>query len=265
MKTVEVAVEYVLVGLLALFAFALPFFPGALDPAWLSSEKLIGILGLAYLFGVVFDKIADTMLAPHEQCLRIAQACKNLKEGGGSTGDSVDPFPQDRLENGVRSAGDGRLEWMDALRGRIRTTRGLAVFGLPAALGIVLYLGKTGQGAAYRLGMIIPVALLCLCIGSAVIFSAVSTSPKTGDFKEQDIMAASEAYRRQGLSFLVLMLFIAAMGGMVVVPLWSGRYELALVGIAGTAISLLSWWAWHGITRTYMRFLAMQTDAEGGR
>lgn len=265
MKTVEVAVEYVLVGLLALFAFALPFFPGALDPAWLSSEKLIGILGLAYLFGVVFDKIADTMLAPHEQYLRIAQARRNLKEGGGSTGDSVDPFPQDRLENSVRSAGDGRLEWMDALRGRIRTTRGLAVFGLPAALGIVLYLGKTGQGGAYRLGMIVPVALLCLCISSSILFSIVRTSPKTGDFKEKDITAESEAYRRQGLSFVVLMLFIAAMGGMVVVPLWSGRYELALVGIAGTAISLLSWWAWHGITRTYMRFLAMQTDAEGGR
>lgn len=264
MKTVEVAVEYVLVGLLALFAFALPFFPGALDPAWLSSEKIIGILGLAYLFGVVFDKIADTMLAPHEQCLRIAQACKNRKERRDRTGD---PFPQDRLENSVRSAGDGRLEWMDALRGRIRTTRGLAVFGLPAALGIVLYLGKSGQGAAYRLGMIVPVALLCLCIGSSIIFSIVRTSPKTGDLKKKDkkdIVAASKAHVHWGLSFLVLMLFIAAMGGMVVVPLWSGRYELALVGVAGTVIALLSWWAWHGITRTYMRFLAMQMDAEGG-
>ncbi|MFN8460900.1 MAG: hypothetical protein U0X93_03895 [Anaerolineales bacterium] len=42
----------------------------SIDPQFLQNEALIGFLGLAYLLGVVFDKLADTMLtSPNISCV----------------------------------------------------------------------------------------------------------------------------------------------------------------------------------------------------
>ena len=60
MKTVEVAIEHVLAGVLALCAFVLPLFGGLnINPQFLQTGALIGVLGIAYLFGVVFDKVHE--------------------------------------------------------------------------------------------------------------------------------------------------------------------------------------------------------------
>jgi hypothetical protein len=137
MNTAEVAVEHVLTGLLALCAFLLPLLSGIeVNESLLTSETLIVVLGLAYLFGVVFDRLADTVLSPIEQWVRLKLAdrlytIKALEYKG-------DPFPQDDLEFSLRGEQSGRLDWMDSLRSRIRTSRGLAVFGLPAAMGIAI-------------------------------------------------------------------------------------------------------------------------------
>ncbi|MEN6426367.1 MAG: hypothetical protein ABFE13_13470 [Phycisphaerales bacterium] len=139
MKTVEVAIEYVLTGLLALCAFGLPFTPWyGLDGKTLGarSDTLLGILGLAYLIGVIFDKIADTLLSPFDQWLRLRVACRRQDK---TLCYSEDGFPQDILEFALRDKGGDCLEWMDSLRSRIRTARGLAVLGLPAVLGIAVY------------------------------------------------------------------------------------------------------------------------------
>ncbi len=139
MKTVEVAIEYILTGLLMLCAFGLPFARlYGFDSSSLGTgnERLVGVLGLAYLFGVVFDKIADTLLSPFEQWQRFRAANDRQNKERCPTADG---FPQDALEYRLRKEAGGHLEWMDSLRSRIRTTRGLAVWGLPAALGIALY------------------------------------------------------------------------------------------------------------------------------
>jgi len=140
MKTAEVAIEHVLTGLLALCAFLLPLLSGLeVSEQLLQSEALIGVLGLAYLFGVVFDRLADTILSPIEQWLRLRLANRFLeKEKPLVYGD--DPFPQDVLEFSLRGEQNGRVDWMDSLRSRIRTSRGLAVLGFPAAMGIAIFL-----------------------------------------------------------------------------------------------------------------------------
>ena len=137
MKTAEVAIEHVLTGLLALCAFLLPLLSGLqVNEKLIQSEALIGVLGLAYLFGVVFDRLADTLLSPIEQRLRLRLASESLKRNKAYRGD---PFPQDFLEFSLRGEQNGRVDWMDSLRSRIRTSRGLAVFGFPAAMGIAIF------------------------------------------------------------------------------------------------------------------------------
>ena len=81
MNTAQVSIELILAGILALCAFVLPFWKGeSISPQLLQSEALIGFLGLAYLLGVVFDKLADTMLTPAEHYLRIKQGAKFLDD-----------------------------------------------------------------------------------------------------------------------------------------------------------------------------------------
>lgn len=138
MNTAQVSIELVLAGILALCAFVLPFWRGAdLSQNLLQADLLVAVLGIAYLFGVVFDKLADFMLGPMEHYLRLEEASGYLTDNPHFQG--KDPFPQDKFEVRLRTAQDGRLEWMNSLRSRIRTSREVAVLGLPASLGIVVY------------------------------------------------------------------------------------------------------------------------------
>ena len=138
MNTAQVSIELVLAGILALCAFVLPFWRGAdLSQNLLQADMFVALLGIAYLFGVVFDKLADLMLSPMEHYLRLQEASRYLDDNPDFTG--KDPFPQDKFEVRLRAAQDGRLDWMNSLRSRIRTSREVAVLGLPASLGIVAY------------------------------------------------------------------------------------------------------------------------------
>jgi hypothetical protein len=142
MNTAEVAIEHVLAGILALCAFALPFVSRPQLSGRLSQNAfIVAALGAAYLFGVVFDRLADTILGPMEHWLRlgIARQAATRKQSN-SEGPISDPFPQDQLEFNLRGEEDARVQWMDSLRGRIRTSRALCVLGTPAALGIAVFL-----------------------------------------------------------------------------------------------------------------------------
>jgi hypothetical protein len=138
LNTAQVSIEYVLTGLLALCAFVLPFVP-KLPSNWDQSlsTSLVGVLGVAYLLGVVFDRAADSILSPLEQYIRLRLASNKILDHRPWLGN--DPFPQDALEFRLRHEKDGRLEWMEALRGRIRTIRALVVLGPPAAIGMTIY------------------------------------------------------------------------------------------------------------------------------
>lgn len=140
MNTAQVSIELVLAGILAICAFVLPFWRGAdISQNLLQADWLVALLGIAYLFGVVFDKLADFILSPMEHYLRLQEADDRLKQHSKSK--HQDPFPQDKFEVRLRAAHDGRLDWMNSLRSRIRTSREVAVLGLPASLGIVMYTG----------------------------------------------------------------------------------------------------------------------------
>ncbi len=263
MKTAEVAIEYILTGLLALCAFVLPFLPEQLNfqHHLIKNEALFGLLGLAYPIGIIFDKLADMALAPIEQYLRLKQAGKHIKNNRECF--KGDPFPQDTLENYLRQKQDGRLEWMDSLRSRIRVSRSLAVFGLPAAMGIVIYLILMKEsGSQLSCLLVVAVVNLLLLVGS--IFPVSKFSLKTHelylyecDRNGQLNEAKNQMWRGVSLYSLILFVFTVTIVMLGCCGLYSGTGYL-IVGIIGAIVSLFALWSWYKITETYMKFLYHQ-------
>lgn len=279
MKTAEVAIEHILAGVLALCAFVLPLLGGLeINSSLLGSGAIIGVLGISYLFGVVFDKVADTILSPLEEGLRLSLAKKNLEESlkknkpcfTDPSSDKIDPFPQDLLEYELRNKKDGRLEWMDSLRSRLRTSRGLAVLGLPASLGIVIYLSLPASSAGSTSLSLhwwphSAVALNLVLTALAVKISAGDKwkIPKTYELCEENVqvedkMQEAERNRRIRMSPYILLLFASAVSIGIISAFSKAPSIYAGIGICGSVISLLALWVWYRIDKTYMNFVLLK-------
>ncbi|MCC6568732.1 MAG: hypothetical protein IT315_05795 [Anaerolineales bacterium] len=278
MNTAQVSIELILAGILALCAFVLPFWRGtSIDPQFLQNEALIGFLGLAYLLGVVFDKLADTMLTPAEHFLRIKQGAKFLDDHKTFKGKV--PFPQNDLEFSLKKAKDGRLEWMNSLKSRIRTSRELAVLGLPAVMGLTIYEGVTrtcgpNQPACASWWNYLPV-VLNLLLFIAMIWLEARTSDEDSSEKakqaklkthqlspdretrELQLRQAQRQMRVASTPYYLLLANSILTTGVVAVFHLDNRM-IVLLAIGGTIISLLALWSCLRITRTYLKFVARE-------
>lgn len=266
MNTAQVSIELVLAGFLALCAFVLPFLDkSVLNTNILQNEALIGILGLAYLLGVIFDKLADTLLHPMEHILRLKQADKFLDENSDFKG--KDAFPQNYLEFNLKKEKDGRLDWMNSLKSRIRTSRELAVLGLPATLGIVI------QQAATSSWMYLPIALNLICF---IITAWLESNTSDEDSKERvgrikqlntqnlstdksvrkgQLQLAERQARNASLPYYLL-LANSIVSIAVISAFNPGNLFILIMGGGGVIASMLALWACLRITRTYMKFVA---------
>jgi hypothetical protein len=284
MNTAQVSIELVLAGILALCAFVLPFWRGTdISQDLLRTDTLIIVLGGAYLFGVIFDKLADFLLNPFEHYLRLQEANRNLNKGSKA----LDPFPQDKLEFKLRAANDGRLEWMNSLKSRIRTSRELAVLGLPASLGFVIYEGfggdcSTNGGTACS----VPWIYIFIGLNIAVFLFAIwrewtadeehagrqapEAPGRSGRIRTQDLSHDSDRRKEQmqqsrrqlrAEARLYYLMVINSVIAIIVVAILRPEHSWFLLFGAGALIfSLFSFWTWHRITRTYIRFVARARD-----
>ncbi len=281
MNTAQVSIELILAGILALCAFVLPFWKGqGINPELLQSEALIGFLGLAYLLGVVFDKLADTMLTPAEHFLRIKQGAKFLDDH--KTFKGKDPFPQNDLEFSLKKAKDGRLEWMNSLKSRIRTSRELAVLGLPAVMGLTIYEGVTrtcgpNRPACAAWWIYLPVVLnLLLFIAMIWLESRTSDEDSLGNknqakIKTNQLSRDKEARETQlqqtkrqthiaSIPYYLLLANSVITTGIIALFNLNNQI-IILLAVGGTIISLLALWSCLRITRTYLKFVAREMSS----
>ena len=120
MKTAEVAIEHVLAGLLAICAFILPFVPRTHDLK-IDNTEIVGVLGLAYMIGVVFDRVAETRVdaldergvPPPEADLPVVESgVEDVGEVAGAAGDRGagvgDSRELDRGGSGQHRGGGGQ-------------------------------------------------------------------------------------------------------------------------------------------------------------
>ena len=263
MNTAQVSVELILAGILAICSFVLPFTAGPDFNRALTADNMIfiAVLGVAYLFGVVFDKLADVLLSPFEKYKRLERADEYLKKYPKY---KEDPFPQNELEFRLRKEKDGRLDWMDSLKSRIRTSRELAVFGLPATAGIVVYLRVLADCKA----------VICengnqlwfVGINIALMIIAVLTSrrskgiPDTGSLVQNSTQRTSQMKLAQKKMLIQpWTYYLILLNSLTVIILNTQNItSIAIFGVGGTFITLLGFWSWNTITQTYLKFIARE-------
>jgi len=215
-------------------------------------------LGASYLFGVGLDRLADTILSPIEHYLRLSLA-KDCLLKRKSTYEG-DPFPQDQLEFSLRQADDGRLAWMDSLRGRIRTTRALSVMGAPAAMGIAIFFRWNTHGAKLHWWPhSFVIVNLFLVLGSVLVLWLTSwckhlkqfKAARTNELANRTINSWNYAV---GFSSLYVLMLLQSLTVTALVLPGSALKRFA-VWICGAAVVSLALISWSQITKTYLAFI----------
>lgn len=277
MRTSELLVEPLLIGFAVLITAA---FLGSPDlERWFLGASLENVAGpavAAYLAGVVFDRLADTILGPLEHHHRLQFALR-VRNFSGS-----DPFPEDTYHIRVMH---NEVAWTHAsyLRSRIRIIRALLV--LTPALGVAVAVRTATATTLVRFLALSCVLWVYLIVGvnaarrrdpmtAARLNSSdasIGDPPRTDGPSDSDVRKwyqtkagalsplVAFVIRNEPASWSVLML--AGVAGAV--GLAAGDLGLSLSLITGmlilTAVLTFCWWR---ITETF--FVFVQNYARSG-
>lgn len=277
MKTTELFVEQVFVGFLVLLIAALPFHPELLEQFGAANDLgtfggiavAAGLVGTAYLLGVVFDRLADSLLRGLDQHNRLRFALRGLKTWPDTW---QDPFAEDRLRIRVFAKGGALVDWLDYLRSRIRLTRALATFGPGITLALVLATARTRENPALAWWLVVvPIAYVVLPTtlysAALLLWPGRVETPSTGKGKKVRRYGGRRGYpgkhrARQRLALaLDITLHPTTLSGLVLIgaAFWLAYHfsSRAAFGAAlgGTSLTALAGWAWWRISGTFMRYL----------
>lgn len=285
MGTTELHAEQVIVGGVVLCAAVLPWLPEV--SGWLrgpgASELLTGAaaVAVAYIAGVIFDRLADTITEWLERCQRLLvaekaeararQVAAGITEGARPEA-SDDPFPEDALRMRALQLGNDVSAWIDYHRSRARITRALAVYLPLVTWSLVIGLTRPrGDRSLIRLVWLEPLALLTM-IGAAAWLNRQLRVPRTDDpreLRQAFLDRADDATREPGRAPHALLLLhptIWVSGTLLVAAITLAAYAQfgplrragALAPTAAcAALSALSWWAWWRISYTYRTYLQL--------
>lgn len=150
MKTTELYAEQVLIGIIVILVFVLPWLPEirALAKDWQTAATFAAgsmIIGGAFLLGIVADRFADTLTEPLETHQRLRFMWQRLIDASEPDqkipdadeqwtfldrlyGDKKnDPYPEDLLYLRALTRSNPIVDWVHYHRSRIRLTRALLV------------------------------------------------------------------------------------------------------------------------------------------
>lgn len=277
MKTTEIFIEQVLIGLLVLAIGVLPY----INRCWLNtildsidkSTGIValgsaGIVALAYLLGIVFDRFADTLLSRVEQYYRLKFAikCKSPEDQRSKS----DPYPEESLRAKIWGNSGRTADWIDYLRSRIRLSRSLAVF-IPALTLSSLLLAGRSLVSRYVLLIILGVISLVYALSfiwvAFMVYDPNQSSkckklkfpklPKTYDRNFESKMGDYFRWKREPTTIAAGLLALTAV---ILVTYFaqkdsSNLFKTVPILLIGGGISALSAWSWWRITKTFMQFL----------
>lgn len=294
MKTTELFVEQVLIGFMVLLVGALIFWGDVYAFVLKRSDKsdliVIGgiLIGIAYLIGMVYDRIADTLLQDIEAQgrLQFALGRFKLKSGKVRTRGCMpeEIRPDDEvfdhyLDTNTDLFSDGRYRMtvlgnteataqMEYLRSRIRLTRAMSTIipALMIALLLAVDNGESGRLSTF-------VALLVPITYGGTLFlktlkpenALIDRPPKTYKLEEVDKYISRKGMKPGDLkpwhiSKLILWdeiwlgLLLLTLAGIALI-FKTGIYELLTVVVVGLVLSVVVGWTWWRISMTFYAFV----------
>jgi hypothetical protein len=282
LKTTELFAEQVLIGFLVLGIGGLVFKDqviyfleclAAKDKGVLG-EILAGgvLLGAAYLIGIVYDRIADTLLQNLEAHYRIHFALEKLDTCHKRAKFAVpvspnDPFPEDRYRIHILKSKEA-TDYMEYLRSRIRLTRALATLIPGMSVALLLALSSEKSRWWYVTAISIPTAYALVLLSRMVEFKGMKRyrPPRTNHFESLEgymargklrITDAEEAksilwYVWPDELWLALLLLITIAAIQIFV---GGSVQQLLLLTTGILVTWVVGWSWWRILRTYFAFL----------
>lgn len=275
MKTTEIFIEQVIIGFLVLGLMGLALMvlePGGSDLLKFDFQNKTfaavvwsaGALAAAYLIGIVYDRICDTLMGGIEQMQRLRVG---LTDSGLNKQVKSDPFPEQemRIQVLAKSTTD---EYSDYLRTRLRLTRALATL-LPALmfallLGKLQYLRIAGI-SLIGLGMVYGVVFLLKIFDWPKGPPSTKSTDAVNKYRAQ--LLTKKKNRNEGrtgpLGLLITdvvkepVFFALAIitGAGLILALRAGGNELLMYPLVGFVLALLVGWVWWRIYWTYLLFL----------
>lgn len=297
MKTTELFVEQVLIGFLVLLVPAFVFWNDVREFLLKKSDtslELIAtgglLIGTAYLIGMVYDRIADTLLQHLESHGRLQFALARFKvKGEEDNGDSFehytvpkrDPFRDGKYRIVVLSNSQATAQ-MEYLRSRIRLTRAMATIIPALTVALLLAIDKERTGSVWWTIAAVTIPFVYL----ATLFLKVrkpkkkkqnkgkekknlSRAPKTYELEEVKVymeharMVLTEPPRKRGPRHILnliaydevwIALLILAVAGATLV-LSTGTYARLSVVATGLVLTIIVGWTWWRISMTFYAFV----------
>lgn len=244
MNATEVYVEQVIIGGLVLL-IAVVLWLGGVPPlsifGWPLTPTVIVLLAAAYLIGMLFDRIADTLLERIEKRQRLERALTVWKHRPWG-----DPWPEDEYRAAV-FRNEHLVEQFNYLRIRLRLSRAVAVLAPAGTVALLVYLE-----CCWRPRIAIAVVAAYVVVGAFnVIAEKAAELPRTDDSKKFGVYAAWSGSHRwwaaYGPAIIGLYCFLEIMLAV--------RWQRWRIAFAGIALTILATWVWVRITGTFLSFL----------
>ena len=284
MKTTELYIEQVIIGFLVLAIAALPWtreWRGHLGDINLAEGSVL--LGVAFLLGIPFDRLADTLSERLDQHHRL-QFALDRWEGYKfpATKRDNDKLEQDLFaEDEYRIQGlrdkDAVVNWIEYHRSRIRLARALAVYGPALTLSLTLSMARNDDKISrYEIGI-----WLSAVAAGYVVWAILASPPKSvrrlaGELlpKTYHARIIQYAMKRNRVDFATGRVIEAPRA---VLRVWSDEWrslvvpvlvldaalsfginynaKTAWVAVCGALVTVISAWSWWRISSTYRAYL----------
>jgi hypothetical protein len=234
----DVYVEQLIIGGIVV-AIAVVLWTGVLPPLDKEWGQIAVYVAIAYLAGLIYDRVGDTLLERIEQRQRLEFAIKQWRKNRGDG----DPYPEDRYRAYVLAQGEELARQYNYLRTRVRLTRAVASL-LPAGTVAVLVHDGRRQGWVVTLGVIASYALVA------------AVNAYSSDLARTDSRGFKKYAARKSRWLLAYGSSIAGLAALLLLMLTLARNAASLAIIAaGIAATILAGWVWIRITGTFMAFL----------
>lgn len=196
-------------------------------------------VGIAYLAGLIYDRIGDTLLERIEKRQRLELAIDEWEKKPASR----DPYPEDAYRAAVLARGEDIARQYNYFRTRVRLTRALASL-LPAATVAMLVHRNALSGWLVTFDVIAAYGLV------ATINTVMPRLPRTNEAGFATYIEQTKRWRTAYASSIAGLLALVAL---MCVAARDAR-DFAIIG-AGVAATVLAAWVWIRITGTFMAFL----------